>query len=331
MFSYVALVWDASSAAKCLAASALSEHVARSPAWRPVLESRGLTVFCSGIRKGSSEALLLPAGAGVVLGMLFDRTCATHSDLPRRASLDDKSAAAIRQTNGRELLHAFWGRYVAFLPGPGGLVRVIRDPTGELDCLTMNIGGVRVFFNFVDQCPLLEGQKLSVNWDYVASAAAVYLPETLETGFIEITRVLRGECLEVCERGLRRQLYWDPSAFAAEGGFDDVRVAESAMFRTASHCINAWASCYGGVIPLLSGGLDSSILLGLLMQSPHRPPVTALTYYYLDGSGSDERYYARASAAHAGSRLIEHEINPGCSFENLLQMPKQSGDRKSVV
>src|SRR5687767_4240549 len=74
VFRFVAFVWDdADSAARASAGLLAGRLRTGTTRWSPVLERKGLRVFCAGVRPGSSEAYTLESGSGVVLGKLFER------------------------------------------------------------------------------------------------------------------------------------------------------------------------------------------------------------------------------------------------------------------
>lgn len=319
MFSFIALAWDPLVEDQRSVAANFRSHLSNFVGWKLVFQSSQLAVFCAGT-SNSSSPLLLPNKQGVILGTLFSKRADSSNRLQQ---LNDRAGAALAETRGKRLLTDHWGRYVAFLANADGSVSVIRDPTGELDCFFASLENVRVFFSSAAHCPFLKNAKLTVNWDYVISAAGTYLPETRETGLCEINRVLRGE--HVIFRGpiFRRTFHWDPSAFTMEAKPDDIDLAAKMLRIATQSCINSWASVYGGILQLISGGLDSSIVLGLSAQVSPQPRMTSLTYYYLDGSGSDERNYARESAKHAGVPLLEEWVNPTFSLRRLSDMPAQ--------
>jgi asparagine synthase (glutamine-hydrolysing) len=83
--------------------------------------------------------------------------------------------------------------------------------------------------------------------------------------------------------------------------------------------VQAWASSYQSIVHMLSGGLDSSIILACLAQSAARPQMACLNYYSA-GSNTDERDYARLAAAGSGMEVIERERNSALSLEPLLRI-----------
>lgn len=69
---------------------------------------------------------------------------------------------------------------------------------------------------------------------------------------------------------------------------------------------------------MLSGGLDSSIILACLRDAPTKPAIACVNFYS-HGWNDDERAYARLVAREAGYELIERERDSGLSLEPLLR------------
>jgi asparagine synthase (glutamine-hydrolysing) len=79
---------------------------------------------------------------------------------------------------------------------------------------------------------------------------------------------------------------------------------------TTIGCVQAWASCYRGVLHNLSGGLDSSIVLSCLASAPTRPELVCVNYFGA-GPNEDERRYARLMAERVGGvELVECQLDP---------------------
>ncbi|HUI59812.1 MAG TPA: asparagine synthase-related protein, partial [Steroidobacteraceae bacterium] len=291
--------------------------------WRLTFAATGLRVYCSGLGTGSNQAAYLTGNAGVILGAVFPGV-GSGDDIPRRARFDDVATEKIIDSGGRELTERYWGRYVAFLSDPrDGSARVLRSPTGELDCLVMQIEGVRIFFSDTEGCPLPQGWRLSVDWDFVAAELTTLMAENRRTGLRELQRVLHGECLVIESGVIDRKQYWHPFRFVAEAPIENVASAARELHRVTRACIGAWASCHESALALLSGGLDSSIVVGLLGSLPARPALTCVNYRNPYDRVADEREYARRVADQAGLPLIEREQGADLDADRLLLPPGQ--------
>ena len=99
MFRYTALVWSEDSELEKAAAEMLSRQmVADSLPWSMALDLPGLRVYCTGIRKSSSNVYLMPDGSGLVLGTLFRRQ---GGDSAARPSLSMKETRGIHTSAGK--------------------------------------------------------------------------------------------------------------------------------------------------------------------------------------------------------------------------------------
>jgi len=323
MFRYIALTWDARIEQLNATANALTAGILdRDSSWQLGINQPGLRVYYAGLRRGSSEVYRLSSDAGVVLGTVF-HSVDEDGTVPHKANFSEKVTASIVGTRGRYLVEHYWGRYVAFIFREADKSSfVIRSPTGELDCFSTNINGVRVFFSDADQCPPLEAIKFTINWNYVASDLCTTLPETRETGMNEIQRVLHGECIECRGLTISRKSYWNPCDVASAVCIEDPTFAIRKVRSTTQAVIGAWASCYPSVLALLSGGFDSSVLVSLLYRAPTRPRVTCLNNRNPYDSVTDERRYARLVSERFGYALVEHEERAEFSLELLYRLPK---------
>ncbi len=320
MFRYVAFVWDDDDFAARGSAGVLAQRLqASSPDWCLQLEGKGLRVFCAGLRAGSSEAYRLHDDVGVVVGKLFHRSPSAASKSAPPELGEDESRRIVASA-GRRLIEHYWGRYTAFIQDEAaGITRVLRDPTAMLPCFTLRLAGVEVYFSRMEDVSQLGGQKFSVNWKYVAATLRHSQLQVSSTGLNEVSQVLGGEC--VAHRGGRtsRSFYWNALEVAQSGVVDDPAEAAGALRAVTQECVDAWASSYPSIVHMLSGGLDSSIILACLRQAPTRPKLACLNYYSA-GCNTDEREYARLAASGSGCEVIERERNAAVTLEPLLRI-----------
>jgi asparagine synthase (glutamine-hydrolysing) len=322
MFRYVALAWSADSELEKATVEMLSRQITSTALpWIMAVDRPGLRVYCCGMRKGASTVYPLANGSGVVLGTLFRRQGTSNT---ARLTLSMRETHAIHASAGLTLIEQYWGRYVAFFQSTeSGTVKVIKSPTGELDCQSTCIGSVRVFFSRADHCPFLEARSFSPNWSYLAADLAVgMLPETRETGMNEIERVLRGECWSIRQGRVERRQYWHPYRFVNAERIDDPDIAAAELRYTTHECVRAWSSCYGSKLAMLSGGLDSSIVVSVLAAGSLGSDVVCINYRNAHDPVTDERHFAREVANEAGYALIELEQSAAFSLAPLLQMPR---------
>lgn len=320
VFRYVALAWNPSHPQQAETARRISTQLHLHPAvMRLAWRAAGIMVLCADTRPGSSEPRFLAHDAGVVLGKIFHREAEEPS---ARVDFDARESTAILVSAGRRLVERYWGRYVAFLRDETDRTTwVLRDPSGGLPCFVTRHEGVDLFFSSIEDCLGLGALHFTINWRYVEAVAAYPGLQIRDTGLEQVSEVQPGECIEIAAGGsaiagggsaihadasLARTMYWDPVRIAREEPLESVEDAVAALVRTTRACVSAWASCYQRILLTLSGGLDSSIVLGSLRHASKRPDVTCINYFDASAEG-DERAYARLAANEAGCELIECE------------------------
>lgn len=329
MFRFVAFVWNPLHEEACAQARELTEQLrVATPDLDCVLDQAGTRVYCAGLAGGSTSLYRLPLNAGVLLGVLFEGYPADGT-VRRKAQFSARETDELLQSQGAILTEEYWGRYVAVLPDtPAGTTRVIRSPTGEIACLHTRQGAVHVFFSSI---PDITGLRLrfSIDWEYVAAYLSTTMLEGSRTGLNEVSRLLHGECMSISADVVQRRYYWHPARFAAQR-LEDPTEAATALRQAAKQCVHAWASCYPAVLQLLSGGLDSSIVLGCLADAPTRPKITCLNYRNARDRCTDERNYARLAAGRAGCPLVEHEWEAHYSLDSITHLPRRESPYNSV-
>lgn len=319
MFRYVACVFDETDPAQTALAKSLSQRFGL-PEWASVLSVRGLQIFCADWRLGSSEVNILQQGRGAVLGTVFE-SCDEHAKtaLPKKVFPASQSLQIVK-SGCRHLVDHGWGRYVAFAHDESlQKSYVLRDPTGGLPCYRMPLGGLHIIFSNVEDIVGLGIATPSVDPEYIAARAVLVFMHGRSTALREVTEVLPGEHLEFHHGILKQSFAWDPLQIARTDILEDADVASIELRRVAKSCIHSWAACYDSILHRLSGGLDSSIVLGCLQDAPTHPALTCLNYYSA-GHDSDERHYANIAANHASIELIEQERGSALRVENLLNI-----------
>lgn len=315
MFRYLAVVWNASDPKDCERAQRLlvrAHEVDRD--WVAVTEGPGLTVLASDATQRSCKVYHLHNNAGVVLGALFER----HETASREAPLEIAAevTARILQTGGRELIHHYWGRYVAFLHDPvSKTVHVLRDPSAGLPCFWTSLESVYVYFSWIEDAVSL-GLNGSVNWPYVAAALCYLFLCVRETGIQHAYELIGGECIQ--HQGERRtpaQL-WNPLDFVTMDPIEDLAIAKAELRHRVRDSVHAWAAPHETIVLLSSGGVDSSIVESCLALAPSAPRVTCLNNRYL-GKSSDELEYARICANQFNLVLIERVQDDEADLQSL--------------
>jgi asparagine synthase (glutamine-hydrolysing) len=309
VFRYLLLVWNPSDAQQCGVATELRRRaLSVLGQWQEVECTQGLFVMASRLSASHGGWLSLGGEAGVILGQLFRR--------PRGESAGDVvgnlTAAESREiigSEGRHLVTHFWGRYVAVIRGlETDGVSVIRDPSGTLPCWMTSYRSIHVMFSDVGDCAKLGWAGFSLNWDLLSVlAAGMSRPLNGETALLGLDELRAGECWQIKGSAAVRHFCWNPVDFAGEDSIEDFERAAQMLRATVRACVQSWRSLFSSILHSLSGGLDSSIVLSALAQSP-RGPVTALNLYTPTLEG-DERALAQKAADYLGVPLVQRQLD----------------------
>ena len=330
MYRYFVLSWDARNPQAAADAKLLSQRLFEgSPGWAVVSDEPGLSAFHAGA--GGVEAttreqvtscetrVLTGRRRGVLFGRLFLRGHELDAHA-QNEPLDAVESERICDSGGSHLLESYWGRYVAIIrEGSNRGIRVLRDPTGGLPCFMTEYGGVRIIFSDIEACLSLRLLRFSINWKYIASVVPYSALQIRATGLAEVTELQPGERATI-NGDIEYTLLWSPAEIAARGRITEPALAIAAVRETVRTCVHSWASLHRSVLHNLSGGLDSSIVLGCLRGAPNNPRVTCV-HFYSSASDEDEREYARLVARHMGVELIECDMDPSAArLERMLSI-----------
>jgi asparagine synthase (glutamine-hydrolysing) len=313
MFRFVALSWNPTDCDSTALSLELQRRLhAQSPEWRTSFATSGHAVLHIDAREGATGPCSLENHGGVVLGTLFPRTADAHGAL-KIESLPESESTQIVRSRGMRLVDRYWGRYVAFLiDRDSNDLWILRDPVGAIPCYATTFQRLHILYSFAGDAACLEVLSASINWEFLA--AHVHRPRFLrcsDTALKGVTEILPGECWHLRE-GTRvsRATYWKPTSIAASDRILDPHRAIAELRDTTGLCVSAWASCYRRVVHLLSGGLDSSIVLRCLRQHQPSVHVTPLTFFNSFSASADERHFARLAVSETGCELQEIEENP---------------------
>jgi len=310
MFRYLALLWNAESTEIVATAEALQRRIeALSPSWALVFRVAGVAVLVADHSR-HLRAQMLFGEAGVVMGEIFPGLHASNEGATvEKANFGATETRAVIESQGRTLASRYWGNYVAFmLDEERGARYIFKDPCGSLPCHVTESGGVQLVFSCLGDCREL-GFQFKVNWAFVR-ARVLGGAEVREPSFLGVSDVHRGECIRFNREGAveSRTAYWRPS-FAGDSAFADLEVAQRALRATVLNCAHSLAAGHADVLAQVSGGLDSSIVLGALSDAPHLPRITCYTLFVPD-SVCDERRWARLAVAPRGFEQVEVPLVP---------------------
>ncbi|WP_077037633.1 asparagine synthase C-terminal domain-containing protein [Pelomonas sp. KK5] len=317
MFRFIAIAWNPSWDRACATAARLGDFGQDRIDWEPVLLRPGLQVYTRGAKPGANEAIHLQGGLGVVLGKLF-RRCDSETAPARHLALTAAENRSILESEGRALVNGFWGRYVAIFQTASGSTRVLRDPSGALPCFRIHHEGVSIVFSWLEDAlaSLGTARPWAVQWDAFRAFLLGGKLAGRQTALEGVLQILPGESIDLHDQG--STLLWNALDFARAPNHCS---ADEAVQRIRQHvltCTMAWASCYDSLLVRLSGGVDSSILFSCL--APGKTPADVIgVNYYSEGSDSDERVYARLTAATVGRDLVERQRDPAFDLGQVLR------------
>jgi asparagine synthase (glutamine-hydrolysing) len=327
MFRFIGVIWNPSDPVQSEASNTLTLRLDEFVAgYRPVFSTEGFRVLCAEIGTPGFGVHTLENNSGVLLGSVFRRNSdLTDSSPNSAATFESRDTDRIISSQGRLLISDYWGDYVAFLTDRASGTRwVIKDPTGKLPCFTTSWRQVTVVFSCIEDCVSLKCLPFTVNWTYLASKIGSGGYDSSVSPLNEVAQVHRGQCLEIVASQSRRQsmsLYWNPTTFSEQGDvIEDTAFASRALRATVCSATHTLAASHEDVLMRLSGGLDSSIVSGMLKGAHPRLRVTSCTYFVANGK-SDERRWARMAAEYAASAHHEIAMNPSSTgLETLTRI-----------
>lgn len=304
MLEYFALVWSptAGEAAGALIRRCQALHTR----FAVVCQANGLTVLCSGTDH-------CPLGShGVLLGTLFRRgkelACGERFE---PAAVSESDACRMVSDPGQTLISEYWGNYVAVLHDPcSGDVSILRGPASSLPCFHLASECIDIYFSSMELCAQITARHFSIDWQHLARTLLAPRADGI-TDVRDVTEILPGH-IERLRCGRRdHAVLWDPCSISLQPQLDDWTQASQALRDVTRACVSAWAAPFDCVLHALSGGLDSSVTLACLVETPVR--VVCLTQYG-DDPDSDERPFARLAARHVDCELIEHRRDENVDF-----------------
>lgn len=281
-------------------ASCLERLLSPKGQYRKIYESEHIIVLDAPHFSSKLSACLLQPDQGVILGTLFPAHGGQAAD-----RLPPEESAVIAATDGRRLTEDYWGRYIAFLHTTDG-VSIIADPIGGLDVFWYEDTEFTCIFSSAADFASLELARLSIRWEHVAAHLRSPLECQPTTGLAPIRKILPGKGLKISREGITEKKYWGLRQVADQEPLSTLDQAAECLRDAMLRSAQAWATRYERFLLLLSGGLDSAIVLGCLKNAADRENILCVNYYS-HRPESDERFYARRTAQLAGVELLEIE------------------------
>jgi len=308
VYHYVALIWNPLDANAAAVASRLGGQLSRnSSEWIRVLDLQGLHVFQTTPSARAFSYLPLPDRRGVILGRLFPAKLQDWN-VNWTPAISEHGASLIVNSCGRHLVENFWGAYIAFLrDSQSGAVHAIRDCSGRLPCYRTNHENVTIFFSDISDLDPLGLPPFTINQKYLAGFLFSSQLQIRECALDGIWEILAGEIASVCDGKVEQRSLWHPGSVCRNTALIGTHDNISSLRETTAGCIDAWASAFDRILLNLSGGLDSSIVLGCLRHSSSSPDIVCLNRFS-SHAREDERAYARIAAKRADVQLVEEQF-----------------------
>jgi asparagine synthase (glutamine-hydrolysing) len=200
---------------------------------------------------------------------------------------------------------------------------VLRDSSGKIPSYVVELNDTTVIAGNINDLSGLGLPKFSINTRFLAGF--IYNAELAqrECALNEVKELLAGECLEFRAGRKKQFTIWDPRTICRERPLENFDEAARQVGSVTQKCVDFWASKYDRIVHQLSGGLDSSAILGCLKRSAYRPEVTCV-HLESSGAGESEAMFARLAADEAGFKLV---VQPGYSAqsaydERIFRLPK---------
>jgi asparagine synthase (glutamine-hydrolysing) len=315
MFRFMVFLWDPSNQTGCDLANRLAGILRQTDRlWTRAYSARGLLACHTVDERCGKIARVLQDHIGLILGSLFCRSSDVNAvSTVASAAFDAAESHRIAAEAGRPLIADYWGDYVGVLATTHpNRISIIKDPAGNLPAYITRFRDITIAFSHIADCLSLKSLRFSVNHDYIKQFLLFYGQEVDVEALNEIVTVRRGECLTIDTRAnpwiASRTFYWRPQDFSESSDvIDDVESATQAIRSVTRASTQSLAFGHNRVLARLSGGLDSSIVAGCLAGGPNQPQLLCHTYY-VPGTQSDERPWARAVVEHVRAEHIEWPV-----------------------
>lgn len=220
----------------------------------------------------------------------------------------EKDVSSWLNSQGSTLLEDWWGPFVCFLQTGRGW-SVIADPAGSVPCYYAHISGLTYIFSHLDLCSFLAPSQFTIDPGFLSRMLVYDRVPGPDTALKEVKELLPGVRLDVGPDHLATRSLWNPEDIARKRL--DVSLAEATekLSWTVRGVVSRQRQVCDRIILSLSGGLDSSIVLGCL--STEQGPADLLSVHHLLGeTDQPEVRFARAAAEYSGCRLKELIVEP---------------------
>lgn len=258
---------------------------------------------------GDDGVATLPFGMGFVLGA-YDGAPPDPSP-PCEARFDPIPGWVERR----------WGAYVAFLIDSGfDIVRVLRDPSGALPCYLHQAGGFHTIFSDARDFVRMMGEAApDLGFIHAFLRNPVYVGQ--RTGLKGVEELWPGECVTFSAGGRSFRQAWSPQRFARSTTNLTWDEGRRALREAGERVVASRTAGHARVALRLSGGFDSSLMLGLL-KCASQADIVCVNEYWEGAPEGDEREIAASVAAARGADFRALRIDPyKVEYSRVLAAP----------
>jgi len=332
MHSFFAIIWDAGNRASAEYAAKICDS-AKSECPNASDSYSGDGIFVANTSPSQSNSRLIriqgnKSSKGVVVGNLFQNLSTAEAVRPVDA-LSRSDSDRICGSDGALLFNNFWGSYVAIVANPDGF-SILTDPTSSIPCYFTQHMGVVIVFSHLEQCTFLDFSTFSINYRFLRHILSYDKIQTGETGLNEVSEILGGQRLRVTRGLTSLDTLWDPRDVARVTYEASTDECARVLRDTTMGVVRSWAESMSSVTVSLSGGLDSSIVIGCLSSKATNVDVNAF-HHVLESRDTSEERYAKCAAQHAGRHVLSVLTPPARELPQLGAHPLSVRPYRSFI
>lgn len=310
MYRYCAILWNTADLRATEAASLMLQHYMNlDGAWEEVARSNGICILHVADPKNKMGAIKIN-DENIILGQV----CENAKVVDQRKFLKNTPPYHLKSADVffTNLIENYWGDYLAFSRDQvTGFMSVFRSPFGMLPVLITKTRHLTIIFSDPNDLCCLTDIKFTISKRYLINNLIGYSGPRFKTGLNEVEQILPGQAIKLGLNLAEKTWIWSPNNVYKQSPVSSYSDARELMQSKLMQAVTASSEPYDSILLWLSGGLDSSLLLGLLAKSCPDKLIICVNNHY-KGSGGDEREYARLAADRAQVPLIER----GLSGEN---------------
>ena len=321
MINFILLAWDTDNPSTCETVKQLrlktQENIGY---WQEAFNADGLIAYAQ--RPTSRNVFNLDNSAGVILGRLYRNTTSPDEDALVQ-ELSKAESDTIVDSRGQDLTDNFWGSYVSVLQIEKSKLLIGRDCSGLQLCYTTWHNGVFIAFSNFDSLPFIDDIRKDINWDYLATIGQNKRGSFSETGLISVQQLAAGEVARVNLRNKEVNTYrsWKPEEYAVDL-IEDPLIAQNTLYQTVLAVVKAQSQDYNSISIMLSGGLDSSILLACLRKFHPAESIHATHLHSTENDVSEDHYaQSMADAYGVDMEIVKQEAGKNEGFASYASPP----------